>query len=188
MWRTSTTCLIRSVSFTWESGTPPIVISPVNPLFFAEMIPAIVLFPHPDSPTRDTKLPAGRYKSIPFKISLSSSYAKCTLLKEISNDPSGKIFSPVCGSGKSNILKILSLAAIPFIAIWKKDPKSLNGRKNSLARRTIHKVPEMLIFPFRNSDTATAIPIAAPPYATMSITLVEFSCMVRTFMVILRKF
>ena len=60
-------------TFTSESDTPPMVISPVNPLFFAEMIPAIVLLPHPDSPTRDTKFPAGRYKSIPFKISLFSS-------------------------------------------------------------------------------------------------------------------
>ena len=164
------------------------VISPLYPRFFAARIPAIVLLPHPDSPTNDTKLPAGRFKLMPFKISLSSSYEKCTSFNVTSNAPSGSVFSPACGSGKSKILKTLSLAAIPFIAIWKKEPSRRSGRKNSLASRTIHNVPATLIFPFKNSDTATAIPIAAPPYATMSITLVELSCMVSTFMVILRKF
>ena len=42
--------------------------------------------------------------------------------------------------------------------------------------------------PFKYSVTLTAIPTAAPPYATISITLVEFSCMVNTFIVIFRKF
>ncbi len=58
---------------------------------------------------------------------------------EISSGPSGSVFSPACGSGRSRILKILSLAAIPFIAIWKNDPSSLSGRKNSLASSTMQK-------------------------------------------------
>jgi hypothetical protein len=32
----------------------------------AASIPAIVLLPHPDSPTSDTKLPAGRFKLVAF--------------------------------------------------------------------------------------------------------------------------
>ena len=45
------------------------MISPLYPRFFAARIPAIVLLPHPDSPTSDTKLPAGRFKPIPFLFS-----------------------------------------------------------------------------------------------------------------------
>ena len=77
---------------------------------------------------------------------------------------------------------------MPFIAMWKNDPSRRSGRKNSLASNTIQSVPDTVRFPFRNSDTATAMPTAAPPYATMSITLVELSCIVRTFIVIRRKF
>ena len=59
--------------------------------------------------------------------------------------------------------KILSLAAIPFIAMWKNDPRSLRGIKNSDARRIIVRAPAKLNVPARNSDAATIIPAAAPP-------------------------
>ena len=91
------------------------------------------------------------------------------------------------GSGSSRSLKILSLAAIPFIAMWKNEPSCLIGRKKSAASRMIKRQPARSTSPALNRLTASIIPSAAPPYAIKSIIVMELSCMVSTFMVILRN-
>ena len=100
---------------------------------------------------------------------------------------SGKSSSPPAGSSRSRRLNILSLAAIPFIAMWKYEPSLLIGRKNSAASRIIVSAPESVILFLEYSDSDTMIPAAAPPYAMMSMTLVELSCIVRTFIVTFLK-
>ena len=76
---------------------------------------------------------------------------------------------------------------MPFMAIWKNEPRSLNGMKNSDAKSIIIIAPARFTAPFMNSLKTNIMPTAAPPYAIISITLVELSCIVRTFIVILRK-
>ena len=83
----------------------------------------------------------------------------------------------------SSNLNIFSDAAIPLVATWKKEPKSLSGIKNSEDNRIIITAPPTLIFPKDNSFTAISIPKAAPPKAIKSIIVIELNCIVKTFIV-----
>ena len=129
---------------------PLTVTLPFQPVTLFIRIPAIVLFPHPDSPTSDTKLPFFSSNDIFSSTFLSPSYENDRLLISISIPSSAPLITAVselsssCISSSSNIL---SLAAIPFIAIWKNEPSSLNGRKNSAARKTIITAPAASILP-----------------------------------------
>ena len=91
------------------------------------------------------------------------------------------------GSGRASRLKIFSLAAIPFMATWKNDPNWRMGRKKSAETRMIKRQPNRSIAPAAVANSATAMPATAPPKATMSITMMELSCMDKTFIVTTRK-
>ena len=103
--------------------------------------------------------------------------------------PEGKL-SVISGlvSSKSSSRKILSLAAMPFMAIWKKEPSCRMGIKKSAASRIISRHPSRETPPLWYWVTAMMTPSAAPPYAIRSIMVMEFNCMVSTFMVIFRNF
>ena len=90
-------------------------------------------------------------------------------------------------SSASKTLKILSAAAIPFIAIWKYDPNNLRGMKNSADINKITIIPPRLTVPALNCNKATILPRAAPPKAIKSITFIEFNCILKTFIVIFLK-
>ena len=77
---------------------------------------------------------------------------------------------------------------MPFIAMWKNEPSWRMGRKKSADRKMTAKQPQNGMRPARNSRTASTMPSAAPPYATRSMMVMELSCIVSTFMVILRNF
>ena len=144
---------------------------------------AIVDFPLPLAPTSETMPLSAISIEISFSTFLSSSYEKLRFSTLI--DPLGGSSSVfTSGTSKSKILNILSIAAIPFIAIWKKLPSCLIGIKKSADRSIIAIACSSLMFPATNCLTVRIMPKAAPPYATRSIIVMEFSCMVRTFIVI----
>ena len=122
-----------------------------------------------------------------LSICLSGSYANCTALQLISC-LSGKFTLPLSLSSKSRKLNILSLAAIPFIAIWKNEPSCRIGMKKSADKSIISKQPAISICPLLNCNTDIISPSAAPPYATKSIIVMELSCIVSTFIVIFLNF
>ena len=66
---------------------------------------------------------------------------------EMCSFSASKTLLPSSASGKSRKAKILSLAFIPFIPIWKKLPKRRMGKKNSAANRIMIKTPEILMLP-----------------------------------------
>ena len=82
----------------------------------------------------------------------------------------------------------MSLAAMPFMAMWKKLPNCRMGRKKSAASRMISRQPANDTWLPIYCVTAMMTPSAAPPYAIKSMMVMELSCMVSTFMVILRNF
>ena len=168
-------------------GTLSIVTLPLKPLFLPVSIDATVDFPQPLLPTIAVKLPRLKFILTLCRISLFSSYEKQRLLHSISIL---SVISFVAGllSSISSRLKILSLAAIPFIAMWKKLPSWRIGMKKSADRRMIKRQPDTSIFPHANCVTARIIPTAAPPYAIKSIIVMELSCIVRTFIVIFLNF
>ena len=67
-------------------------------------------------------------------------------------------------------LKDLCRACHSIRAIWKRNRADEAAGKTRWQAGRCKSVPLTEIFPFKNSDTATAIPIAAPPYATISST------------------
>ena len=90
-------------------------------------------------------------------------------------------------SSISNILNILSAAEAPFIAIWKNEPSCLRGMKNSADKSIIISIFNSAILPFLNSKMPIIMPIAEPPKATKSITEIELSCIIKTFIVAFLK-
>ena len=90
-------------------------------------------------------------------------------------------------SSISNILNILSAAAVPFIATWKKEPSCLRGIKNSADKRIMMSIFKREILPLLNSEIPIIMPIAEPPNATKSITEIELSCIINTFIVAFLK-
>ncbi len=76
---------------------------------------------------------------------------------------------------------------MPFIAVWKNDPKVRSGMKNSADRKITANAANRGISPFANCTSATTMPTAAPPYANTSITVTELSCMRRRRMVARRN-
>ena len=147
-----------------------------------------MLFPEPETPTIETNDFSLILRFIFFNIVLSSLYAKLTLLKIISSLSLFILFTLFLSSGISSISNILSLADIPFIAMWKNEPKSLKGIKNSAESIIIVNVPARLMFPFIYSSIDIITPKAAPPYAIMSIIVVEFNCINSRFIVAILNF
>ena len=144
---------------------------------------AIVDFPLPLAPTSETMPLSAISIEISFSTLWLSSYAKLRFSTLI--DPfSGRLIVFSSGTSRSKILKILSIAAIPFIAIWKKLPSCLIGIKKSAESSIIAIACSSLMFPATNCLTVKIMPKAAPPYATKSIIVMELSCIVRTFIVI----
>ena len=153
-----------------------------------ESILANVVFPHPDSPTKAINSFDFIVKSIFFK-TFSSSKQKNTFFNIISNDSFLLISSVLFSSSfKSKNLKIFLLAVTPFIATWKNDPNLLKGKKKSAENIIIAKVPPNDIIPFLYLYKATNIPTAPPPRDIISITLIEFNCITKSFIVSLLNF
>ena len=102
----------------------------------------------------DTKLPAGSVRSMPFKVSRSSSYREnAHASNTTSGGPSGSVrFSRLRLRADRGVLKILSLAAMPFIAMWKNDTEQTK-RQEKLARQQHNagSVPDTAVrrFPFQ---------------------------------------
>ena len=101
------------ISFTF---IPPILTSPSITVFLPMINEAIVDFPLPLSPTIPVNSPILMHIETSCKTSLSESYEKFTLSREISLNCCGKSFILVSGSFSAKKRNILSLAAIPFIA------------------------------------------------------------------------
>ena len=76
---------------------------------------------------------------------------------------------------------------MPFMATWKKLPSCRMGRKKSAETRMMKRQPKRSTAPDAVAASATAMPATAPPKATMSMTMIEFSCMLSTFIVTTRK-
>ena len=75
----------------------------------------------------------------------------------------GKGAVPRSGSGKSSRRKIFSLAAMPFMAMWKKLPSWRMGMKKSADRRMMSRHPAKSTCPARYWVTERITPRAAPP-------------------------
>ncbi len=95
--------------------------------------------------------------------------------------------SPRSGTGASKMRNMVLAALMPFMAVWNSEPRRRMGKKNSCDRNTTKKAPEKPMAPGASCSTATAMPAAAPPKATRSITLMELSCTRSIFMVARRK-
>ena len=98
----------------------------------------------------------------PRSTGASGVYAKFTWEKQISL-PCVFCTVPCSGTGVSKNRKILSAAAFPFIAIWKKEPSRRSGRKNSAEIIMIKKHSANVTAPARYSSTLKMMPSAAPP-------------------------
>ena len=62
------------------------------------------------------------------------------------------------------------------------------GMKKSAANNKINRQPVRSTLPALNCVTERIMPSAAPPYAIRSMIVMELSCIVSTFIVILRNF
>jgi hypothetical protein len=61
------------------------------------------------------------------------------------------------------MFSIFSQAAMPFMAMWKKEPRSRMGRKKSAERRRIIRHPKRDTVPSLSCNSPSTAPRAAPP-------------------------
>ena len=76
---------------------------------------------------------------------------------------------------------------MPFMATWKYEPSWRMGRKKSAEMRMMKRQPKRSTAPAAAKASATAMPATAPPSATISMTMMELSCIERTFIVTTRN-
>ena len=76
---------------------------------------------------------------------------------------------------------------MPFIAVWKNEPKVRMGMKNSLDKNTIENAAANVAAPTENCHSTAMMPTAAPPNANRSITVIEFNCIDSRRIVALRN-
>ena len=170
-----------------DNTSPPNVIMPDCGLFSFINRDVIVLFPQPEVPTSAVIPRSLVEKLTSFNTCFSGVYEKLIFSKQMVC-PSVSLILPSSGSLVSSSLKILSAAALPFIAIWKNEPSIRSGRKNSAEIIMIKKHSVSVTAPFFNFKRLSAIPSAAPPYATKSMILMEFNCIISTRIVTFLNF
>ena len=77
---------------------------------------------------------------------------------------------------------IMASGMLGHIAPTKVD-ESQRGIKNSADKRIMMSIFKREILPLLNSEIPIIMPIAEPPQATKSITEIELSCIINTFIV-----
>ena len=82
---------------------------------------------------------------------------------------------------------IVFAALMPFMAVWKSEPRRRMGKKNSWERNTTAKAPVKPMAPIASCHMARMMPAAAPPNATRSMMVMEESCTPSIFIVARRK-